>query len=100
MYAGMGNRRGEVWAELELGALDVAEGQLGSAAGRFGRARRIYEDIGDRSGAARVQLELGRLELARGDRARARDHLDAALTLYTQLNAPQSDEVRDLLAGM
>jgi tetratricopeptide (TPR) repeat protein len=100
MYAGMGNRRGEVWAELELGALDVAEGQLGSAAGRFGRARRIYEDIGDRSGAARVQLELGRLELARGDRARARDHLDAALTLYTQLNAPQSEEVRDLLAGM
>ncbi|MFF5955329.1 tetratricopeptide repeat protein [Streptomyces luteogriseus] len=100
MYAGMGNRRGEVWAEAELGALDAAEGQLISAAGRFGRAQRVYEDIGDRSGAARVQLELGRLELSRGDRARARDHLDAALTLYTQLNAPQSAEARDLLAGM
>ena len=97
MYRRMGNLRGGAWAEVELGVLDSGEGRMSSAVERFENARETYLRIGDRSGAARVLLELGKLALVQGEAPAARQFLEESLSLYDDLGAPQTAEVRDLL---
>lgn len=95
----MGNLRGAAWTEVELGVLDVEEGQLSSATERFESASETYARIGDRSGAARVLLELGKLALVQGEARGARQYLEEAMVRYADLGAAQVTEVRSLLGS-
>jgi tetratricopeptide (TPR) repeat protein len=91
LYREIGNRLGESSTQVELGASlsPRSDGQPSDAADPE-RARSVlteavalYESIGNRIGAGNAHFELGRLSGTIGDLAAAREHLTAALTIFT-----------------
>jgi hypothetical protein len=70
------------------------EGQAGPARTGHATALALARRAGDKDQQARACYGLGRVCLTAGNSARARRHWERALSLYTQLSAPESDQVR------
>ncbi|MCL2581519.1 MAG: tetratricopeptide repeat protein [Streptosporangiales bacterium] len=81
---------GEVLARL--GRPQEAEVPLGAAV-------EIAKSIGATYDQARAHVQVANLAAALGQRSRSCGHLEQALALYTEVGAPQADEVRARLAG-
>jgi tetratricopeptide (TPR) repeat protein/transcriptional regulator with XRE-family HTH domain len=77
----------------------LAAGQLGEARAEFTAAHELATRIGDTYQLARVLAGLGHVCQADGDPGQARRCWQQAATLYTDLGAPEADEVRAALAG-
>ncbi|WP_238412647.1 tetratricopeptide repeat protein [Saccharothrix deserti] len=127
-YRQLGNRSGEAWAAEGLGTLHAHLGDCERAAEHYARALAAFREIGDRDGEAYALNGLGEtaaessaavhhhtaaLSLAveidaTDQRARAhaglgralgsREHYEQALALFTELDAPEAEQLRALLA--
>jgi hypothetical protein len=62
------------------------------------QALAVCREVGDRFGEAYVLRTLGAVDLRQGRYQKAASHLQQALILYTQLDAPEADQVRAQLA--
>jgi DNA-binding SARP family transcriptional activator/tetratricopeptide (TPR) repeat protein len=95
-----GDRSGEADALNSLGEALLTVGQPGGALTHHATACDIASDVGDKYEHARAHDGLARAHhtLARPDEAR--DQWEQALVLYTQLGAPEADQVRARLADM
>jgi tetratricopeptide (TPR) repeat protein len=62
------------------------------------RALRIADEVGDRHEQAQANNGLGHAHQALGDAASARQHWEQALAIFTNMGAPEADEVRARLA--
>lgn len=90
-----------VMAEASLGL-----GEVHLAAGHVDMARRAYSDVLQLAGQirepqlqARANDGLGRAHHAAGDHVRARQYWQESLTFYSELGAPEADQVRARLAS-
>jgi tetratricopeptide (TPR) repeat protein len=76
----------------------VSSGEPGPAHAALVAALALTREIGAQHEQANIHLALGRLAREREDLGAERDHLEQALTIYTDLDAPQAREVRQQLA--
>ena len=90
----MGDLSGEAEALNGLGEVFLAIHEPGSAWDRHTSALALADQIGDKNERARAHDGLGRAAQASGDAERARRHWRRALSLYTELGAPEADQVR------
>jgi DNA-binding SARP family transcriptional activator/Tfp pilus assembly protein PilF len=77
----------------------LADGQSAAALAQHARALDLGGQIGHKQHQARAHDGLGRCYQVSGQIGLARDHWQRALALYTELGAPEADDVRTLLAG-
>jgi tetratricopeptide (TPR) repeat protein/transcriptional regulator with XRE-family HTH domain len=89
---------------LNLGAVGLRLGQHQQAIGYIGQALAVYREIGNPYGEAHAlrnlataHRDLAENHHAAGEHEQARTHWQQALTLYTQLGAPEADEVESRL---
>jgi tetratricopeptide (TPR) repeat protein len=94
----IGDRYVEVWALNGLGEAVHAAGRPAEAIGHHAAAHAAAVVIEFRDQQARAHRGLGRAHGSLGDEALAREHYERALTLYTELDMPEADEIRELLA--
>ncbi|MBB4933393.1 tetratricopeptide (TPR) repeat protein [Lipingzhangella halophila] len=78
---------------LQAGPLEVADTTLG-------QALRVSQRAGARMEVARVHQMLGELAQLRGHPRSSREHLQRALSSYTELGAPEAETVRQHLADL
>lgn len=99
-----------------LGEVSLHRGDYQQAIGQFRQAIALRREAGDQHGetmALRLAAETGythqeasgHRDLAEshhraGEKEQSRHHREQALTLYTQLGAPEADEVRTRLAAV
>jgi tetratricopeptide (TPR) repeat protein len=81
-----------------LAAAYLRSGRLDEAAGALRRALTTAREAGARHEQAAVHVALADLAERRAEPQEARDQLTAALALYTDLGAPQAEEVTKRLA--
>ena len=73
----------------------AATGRPATTSGRrWPCSHAIAADIGVRELRARAHTGLGHAHLGLGDPAVAREHYAQALTLYTELDMPEAEEIR------
>jgi DNA-binding SARP family transcriptional activator/tetratricopeptide (TPR) repeat protein len=98
LYQEIGDRSGEADALNSLGEAHLADGQPSHARTHHNTACDIATDVGDTYQQARAHDGLARAHHALARPDQARDHWEHALALYTQLGAPEADQVRARLA--
>ena len=98
LYREIGERSGEADALNSLGEALLAVGQPRGARTRHATACEIASDVGDTYQQARAHDGLARAHHALARPEQARDLWEHALALYTQLGAPEADQVRARLA--
>jgi DNA-binding SARP family transcriptional activator/Flp pilus assembly protein TadD len=91
---------GEAEAHNGLGCAALAAGRPAQARAEHATALLLAAQIGDRKEQARAHDGLARACEAAGEHAKARQHLDEALTRYTDLGAPEAADVRARLAAV
>jgi DNA-binding SARP family transcriptional activator len=89
-----GERSSEILALNRLGEVLLATGEPGQARAQHAAALSLADQIGDCYEQARAHNGLARTRDATGDSGGARQHRQQALTLYTDLGAPEADQVR------
>jgi DNA-binding SARP family transcriptional activator/tetratricopeptide (TPR) repeat protein len=94
IYRELGNRTGEASAHNGLGATCHATGRFHEAISHHNSALRLAIDVGVRHEQARAISGLGDAHLALGDNATARRQWQEALSLYSELGAPEGDALR------
>jgi tetratricopeptide (TPR) repeat protein len=95
-----GQRNGEAWTLNGLGEAAHTIGRHTDALTYHTAAHTIAADIGDRFQQARAHTGLGHAHHTLSNPARARHHYQHALTLYTDLEMPDAEEIRAQLATM
>jgi tetratricopeptide (TPR) repeat protein len=90
----------ELQSLIALGQAYANAAKVPLALAALNEALRIANNTGSRHAQARVLEALAGLELAAGRRAVVREHLSAALALYTALAAPEAEAVERLLADL
>jgi tetratricopeptide (TPR) repeat protein len=99
MFGEIGDRSSEAQALNSLGDVLVATGQPGDARAQNAAALALAGQGGDRYEQARAHYGLARACDADGDPGQAVHHWRQALDLYTELGAPEADQVRARLAA-
>jgi DNA-binding SARP family transcriptional activator/Tfp pilus assembly protein PilF len=94
----LGDPAHETDARNGLGETFLAAGRPEDARTQHIAALGLAARIGHKLGQARAHNGLARSLLATGDHGQARQHWQQALTLYTNLGAPEADQVRVQLA--
>jgi DNA-binding SARP family transcriptional activator/Tfp pilus assembly protein PilF len=94
-----GDRAGEAVALNGLGEMFLATGRPGRARSQHAAALALASRIGETYEQARAHNGLARVHHAGDDRGQACHHWRQALTLYTELGAPEADQVRAQLTG-
>ncbi|MEO3923373.1 tetratricopeptide repeat protein [Micromonosporaceae bacterium B7E4] len=100
LFREMGDRDGETWVLNGLGEAAYAVGRPADAVLRHRAALALAAGTGVREQQARAHTGLGRAYDDLGEPARAREHYTEALTIYTELGAPDADDVRARLAAL
>jgi DNA-binding SARP family transcriptional activator/tetratricopeptide (TPR) repeat protein len=99
LYGETGNRSGKADALNTLGEVLLATGQPGHARTQYTTALGLAGRIGDKYQQARAHNGLGHAYYATGNIGQARSRWQEALTLYTELGAPEADQVRAQLTA-
>ncbi len=94
----IGNRRGESEALSNLGHAYYSLGEYRRAIGYYEQALIIAREIGNRLGEANAMRGLALCSNAVNDRPQAIAHAQAAMDIFTAIESPHAQEVRDLLA--
>jgi DNA-binding SARP family transcriptional activator/tetratricopeptide (TPR) repeat protein len=98
LFREIGNQSGEAGALNSLGEVLVAAGQPDHARAEHGAALHLAAQAGDKYQQARTHHGLGQACHADGDPAGARRHWQQALALFTELGAPEAEQVRAKMA--
>ncbi|MGI8451293.1 MAG: BTAD domain-containing putative transcriptional regulator [Streptosporangiaceae bacterium] len=98
LFRALGDRSGEAQALNGIGETLHASGRPECAHAEHTMAFGLASQIGNKHEQARAHNGLACAHGATGDPARARDHWQHALTLYTDLGAPEAAQVRTHLA--
>ena len=99
LFQKIGERAGEAGALNGLGEVFLADGRPGDARAQHAAALSLASHIDHKYEQARAHNGLGDAYHATGELGEARPHWQQALTLYTQLGAPEADEIRARLAA-
>ncbi|WP_198347719.1 AfsR/SARP family transcriptional regulator [Nocardia terrae] len=83
-----------------LGEIALALGDPAGAVTDFAAAVTACRDLGDRAEEARALLGLAQAQQALGQTVAARDHSARALALFEELEVPEADDARALLAEL
>ncbi len=94
-----GDQSSEAQVLNGLGEVFFATGQPDHSSAWHTTALGLASQIGDKYEQARAHAGLGRAHHAAGNAGQARGHWQQALALYTELGAPEADQVRAQLAG-
>jgi DNA-binding SARP family transcriptional activator/tetratricopeptide (TPR) repeat protein len=100
LFRETGDRAGEAEALNGLGDVFLAMGHCSPALAEYTAALNVACQIGNMYEKARANNGLACAHRANGDAANARLHWQQALCLYTDLAAPEADQVRDQLASI
>ena len=104
----LGDRSAEAGALHDLCSVDLRQGRYEQGTAGMRQALDLHRETGDLAGQARVLANLGIAELLQGlassyqhsgDTRRAHRHLREALTRYTELGAPEAEQVHAELAA-
>ncbi|MFI5937752.1 tetratricopeptide repeat protein [Actinoplanes sp. NPDC051494] len=95
IFRRIGARHGEAWALNGLGEAAQAVGRPADAVTHHTAAHTIATEIGDPGQLARAHAGLGHAH-----QSQARDHYRDALTLYTELGAPEAAGIHARLAAI
>jgi tetratricopeptide (TPR) repeat protein len=95
----IGDRTVEAVALNGLGEVLLATGQPRDAHIQLGTALTVAAQAGDKYEEARAHTGLGHAHRAMGDTEKARRHWRQALSLFTDLGVPETNEVRAHLAS-
>jgi len=99
LFRQIGYRHGETGALNGLGEVLLAVGEPGQARLQHAQALILAEEMGDKHEIARACDGLARACRVLGDSKQARRRWQQALRLYTELSAPEADQVRAQLAA-
>jgi DNA-binding SARP family transcriptional activator/tetratricopeptide (TPR) repeat protein len=99
LFRETGDRSGEAGAINGLGEVLIATGQPSAARAQHTAALCLASQIGDKYEQARAHNGLARACLATGKPGQARHHWQEAVTLYTNLGAPEADQIRAQLTA-
>ena len=99
LFRELGDRAGEAEALNGLGDALLASGQPEDARAQHAIALGLASQIGDKFERARAHNGLAHTFHATGDPGQARHHWQQALTVYTELGAPEVDDVRARLTA-
>jgi DNA-binding SARP family transcriptional activator/tetratricopeptide (TPR) repeat protein len=99
IFREVGVQAGEAEAHNGLGQAALAAGRPAQARAEHATALMLAAQIGDRKEQSRAHHGLALACEAAGEHGQARHHWEEALTRYTDLGAPEVDEVRARLAG-
>ena len=99
LFREVGDRSGEANTLNGLGELFLARGRPGDARNHHTMALHAAREIGDAYEQARAHDGLARACRADGDNGEADRCWQRALTIYTQLGAPEADRVRGCLGA-
>jgi tetratricopeptide (TPR) repeat protein len=99
MFREMGDRSSEAQALNSLGDVLITTGQPGDARAQNAAALGLAGQVGDRYEQARAHYGLARACDADGDPGQAVRHWRRALDMYTELGAPEADQIRARLAA-
>jgi len=99
LWRQIGNRSGEAIGLNGLGEVLLASNQPSDACLQHTAALAISTNIADKWEQARAHKGLGQAHRATGDAEQARWHWQQALSLFTELGAPEADQVRAHLAN-
>jgi DNA-binding SARP family transcriptional activator/Tfp pilus assembly protein PilF len=94
-----GERAGQAEALNRLGEVLLASSQPRDARARHNAALDLARQIGEKYEQARAHVGLGHAHRATGEVEQAGQHLRQALTLFTELGAPEADLLRARLAA-
>ncbi len=97
-YREMSDPAGQATTLNNLGEVLLATGQAADARRRYAAALDMAVQAGETYEQARARDGLGRACQAGGDPRRAHRHWQAALAIYSELAAPEADQVRARLA--
>ena len=97
-YREMSDPAGQATTLNNLGEVLLATGQAADARRRYAAALDMAVQAGEYIRATRARDGLGRACQAGGDPRRAHRHWQAALAIYSELAAPEADQVRARLA--
>ncbi|MBO2449620.1 tetratricopeptide repeat protein [Actinomadura barringtoniae] len=100
LYRELGSRSFEASALNGLGEAAHAAKDLSRAADEFEAALAMAEESGNRHEQARALAGLAGVDRALGRTRDARDHAERALDVYTELDLPEADDLRALLAEL
>jgi DNA-binding SARP family transcriptional activator/tetratricopeptide (TPR) repeat protein len=99
LFREIGDQAGEATALNSLGETFLAAGQSVEVCTQHTFALGLASQTGDKYEQARAHYGLARGYQATGEPARAHRHWRPALMLFTELGAPEADQVRAQLAG-
>lgn len=99
LFREIGAHYGAAEAFNGLGQTFLAAGRPGHALAQHAAALNLASQISNKKEQARAHDGLGCSQDATGDPGQARRHWQEALTLYGELGAPETDEVRARLAA-
>jgi tetratricopeptide (TPR) repeat protein/DNA-binding XRE family transcriptional regulator len=99
LFGKTGDVARQALAHNGLGEVLLATGQLAEARGQHAAALSLANRAGEKYEQARAHDGLARVHAANGATAQARRHWQEALTRYTELGAPQADQVREKLSA-
>ncbi|MEU5594831.1 tetratricopeptide repeat protein [Streptomyces sp. NPDC020298] len=95
-----GERYGEAGALNGLGEALHGTGQHAQALQAHTSALEVAREITEQEEQARAHTGIAHIQQERGEHARAVEHLHQALSLYTALDSPRVQEVRDTLLSL
>jgi DNA-binding SARP family transcriptional activator len=98
LYREIGDRSGEADVLNSLGMALLADGQRGQVYSLHNTALSLAHQMGDKYQQARAHNGLACTNQAASDLGQAHQHWQQALALFTELGAPEADQVRAQLA--
>jgi tetratricopeptide (TPR) repeat protein/transcriptional regulator with XRE-family HTH domain len=93
------DRHGEGYTLVKLGDTYARMHRPEDALANFEQALTTRREIGDRWGEAETLHSRGRVLLATGEPEAAREAWDHALAIFTELDDPRAEDVRELLSS-
>jgi DNA-binding SARP family transcriptional activator/Tfp pilus assembly protein PilF len=99
LYRELGTPSGEADTLNSLGEVLVATGQANRARAEYTAALGLAAQTGDKYQQARAYNGLGHADHVTGNPGDARGHWQRALDLYTELSAPEANQVKAQLAA-
>jgi DNA-binding SARP family transcriptional activator/tetratricopeptide (TPR) repeat protein len=100
MYQRASDQHGEILALRALGEALHGDGQPSGARLELAEALRLAAETGNSYEQAATHGELGESYHSTSDNEQARHHWERALDLYTQLSAPEAEQIRSRLGDL
>jgi tetratricopeptide (TPR) repeat protein/DNA-binding XRE family transcriptional regulator len=99
IFREIADRHGEGYTLVKLGDTYARMHRPGAALANFEEALATRREIGDRWGEAETLHSRGRVLLATGEHEAAREAWRHALAIFTELDDPRAEDVRELLTS-